>query len=313
MSSHLIFSPTPPYSNHIRFQWDVSYGSNIVCRLHTPHPPPFPPPPPPPPPMNNFITKKWKFSDKNSDIFHTSPQNIDCGYSLEPPRGGGSNDYPQSMLLSRNKKYNVYPCKPQFYFIKVGFKGSKLYRYVFVIPLYTPLFNFPLKWFLSKFLFFFFFIRENCISIVIMLLDVNIFGHTAKQTRKSILVSWTIEFHLTLSSFGKIFSRHSEIFFYLFIYSFIYLFIYLFIYFLQNRILYFMQINNLHEISNPVSGETEKNITNLSSAVLAQSVVKVKPVMQACKLHCCHMKSQRTRDSEFRSFLCSLPELIRIS
>ena len=23
--------------------------------------------------------KKWKFSDKNSDIFHISAQNIDCG------------------------------------------------------------------------------------------------------------------------------------------------------------------------------------------------------------------------------------------
>ena len=29
---------------------------------------------------------------------------------------------------------NVYPCKPQFYYIKVGFKGgSKLYRYIFVM------------------------------------------------------------------------------------------------------------------------------------------------------------------------------------
>ena len=61
---------------------------------------------------------------KNSDIFHISAQNIDCGYSLEPPRRGGSNEYPQSMLLSRNKKNNIYPCKPQFY-IKVGFKGVK--------------------------------------------------------------------------------------------------------------------------------------------------------------------------------------------
>ena len=25
-------------------------------------------------------------------------QNIDCGYSLEPPRRGGSNEYPQSMF-----------------------------------------------------------------------------------------------------------------------------------------------------------------------------------------------------------------------
>ena len=67
-----------------------------------------------------------RFSDKNSDIFHTSPQNVDCGYLLEPPRRGGSNEYPQSMSLSRNMKNNVYPCKPQFYCIKVGFKGVKI-------------------------------------------------------------------------------------------------------------------------------------------------------------------------------------------
>ena len=38
-------------------------------------------------------------------IFLISAQNIDCGYSLEPPRRGGSNEYPQSMFLSRNMKY----------------------------------------------------------------------------------------------------------------------------------------------------------------------------------------------------------------
>ena len=74
--------------------------------------------------IENFTSKNIKFSDKKkSDIFHISAQNIDCGYSLEPPRRGGSNEYPQSMFLSRNKKNNAYPCKPQFYYIKVGFKG----------------------------------------------------------------------------------------------------------------------------------------------------------------------------------------------
>ena len=73
---------------------------------------------------------------KNSDIFPISAQNIDCEYSLEPPRWGGSNEYPQyrggsneypqSMFLSRNKKNNIYPCKPQFYYIKVGFEGVKI-------------------------------------------------------------------------------------------------------------------------------------------------------------------------------------------
>ena len=33
-----------------------------------------------------FTTKKWKFSNKNSDVFCISAQNIDCVYSLEPPR-----------------------------------------------------------------------------------------------------------------------------------------------------------------------------------------------------------------------------------
>ena len=42
------------------------------------------------------------------------------------PRKCGSNEYPQSMFLSRNKKNSVYPCKPQFYCIKVGFKGLKI-------------------------------------------------------------------------------------------------------------------------------------------------------------------------------------------
>ena len=62
---------------------------------------------------------------KTSGFFHVSAQNIDCGYLLEPPRQGGSNEYPQSRLLNRNKQINVYPCKPQFYYIRVGFKGVK--------------------------------------------------------------------------------------------------------------------------------------------------------------------------------------------
>ena len=65
--------------------------------------------------IENFTLKNKKnFQIKNSDIFHISSKNIDCGYSLEPLRRGGSNGYPQSMILNRNVKNNVYPCKPQF-------------------------------------------------------------------------------------------------------------------------------------------------------------------------------------------------------
>ena len=63
---------------------------------------------------------------KNSDSFYISAQNIDCGYSLEHPLQGGSNEDPQSMFLSRNEKNNVYPCKPQFYYIKVGNRGVSI-------------------------------------------------------------------------------------------------------------------------------------------------------------------------------------------
>ena len=70
--------------------------------------------------------KNENFQIKTPDIFHISAQNIDCGYSLEPPRRGGSNEDPQSMLLNRTNKNNVYPCKPQFYYIKVGFKGVRI-------------------------------------------------------------------------------------------------------------------------------------------------------------------------------------------
>ena len=62
-----------------------------------------------------FHLQKLKiFRYKNSDIFHISAQNIDCGYSLEPPRRGGSNEYPQFMFLSRNKKKMYTPVNPSF-------------------------------------------------------------------------------------------------------------------------------------------------------------------------------------------------------
>ena len=48
--------------------------------------------------LNILPPKNEKFQIKNSDIFHISAQNIDCGYSLEPPQRGGSNEYPQSMF-----------------------------------------------------------------------------------------------------------------------------------------------------------------------------------------------------------------------
>ena len=70
---------------------------------------------------------------KNSGSFHISAQNIDCWYSLEPPRRGGSNEHSQSVFLSRNKNINVYPYKPQLHCKKVSLRVSRLYMRVFVM------------------------------------------------------------------------------------------------------------------------------------------------------------------------------------
>ena len=60
--------------------------------------------------IEKFTTKKGKLSDKKSDIFHIPAQNI-------------------------SKKNNAYLCKPQFYYIIVGFKGVEIIqaclRYIF--------------------------------------------------------------------------------------------------------------------------------------------------------------------------------------
>ena len=54
------------------------------------------------------------FSDKNSDMFHISAQNLYCGYSLEPPRQGGSNEYLQSMFLAEIRKIMYTPISSSF-------------------------------------------------------------------------------------------------------------------------------------------------------------------------------------------------------
>ena len=54
------------------------------------------------------------FQMKNSGSFHISVQNIDCGYSLEPPRWGSSNEYPQSMFWAEIRKLMYTPVNPSF-------------------------------------------------------------------------------------------------------------------------------------------------------------------------------------------------------
>ena len=71
----------------------------------------------------NFLVKK------NSDIFLISAENIDCGYSLEPLRCVLVRNASMSSLcffLAEIRKLMYTPCKPQFYYIKVGFKWVKI-------------------------------------------------------------------------------------------------------------------------------------------------------------------------------------------
>ena len=77
--------------------------------------------------------KKENFQIKKTDILHISAQNIECGYSLEPPRRGGSNEYSQSMFsFSKIRKIMYIPVNASLTILKWGLRGSKVYRSVFV-------------------------------------------------------------------------------------------------------------------------------------------------------------------------------------
>ena len=46
----------------------------------------------------------FSFYSTSIEFLLTSAKNICCGYSLEVPHGGTSNEYSQHMLSCRNKK-----------------------------------------------------------------------------------------------------------------------------------------------------------------------------------------------------------------
>ena len=117
-------------------------GRMQLRKIHTPRP------------LNNTIvgimkTRLYKYSEnlpqkknenfqiKNSDIFYISAQNIDCGYSLEPPRRDGSNGYRQSMFWAEIRKIMNTPVNPSFTVQKWGLRGSKSYRHVFVMGVHN--------------------------------------------------------------------------------------------------------------------------------------------------------------------------------
>ena len=64
-------------------------------------------------------------------------QNIDCGYTLEPPRRGGSNEYPQSVFWRKNKKNRYTPAYPSFAIKMWGSRGYTLHGRVFLMKRLT--------------------------------------------------------------------------------------------------------------------------------------------------------------------------------
>ena len=66
-------------------------------------------------------------------------KNIDCGYSLEPPRRGGSYEYPQSMFEQKYEKYQNF-LSENFQILEVNF-SIYLNRRVFVMDIWFPTIN----------------------------------------------------------------------------------------------------------------------------------------------------------------------------
>ena len=79
---------------------------------------------------NFFRSKIDNFQRTFFDIFLILAQNIDCGYTLEPPRRGGSNEYQQSMFWSKNKKIGI-PLHTPVLLYKSGVQGGIHYTDMF--------------------------------------------------------------------------------------------------------------------------------------------------------------------------------------
>ena len=66
------------------------------------------------------------FRLKFFDYFHIFAKNIFCGYTLEPVLTSTHN-----ICFRAKIRKNVYPCKPQFYYIRAGCNGVFITRTCF--------------------------------------------------------------------------------------------------------------------------------------------------------------------------------------
>ena len=79
--------------------------------------------------IENFTSKIWKFSDKKFWYFSYVCSKHRLWVLCEAILTSTHN----LCFCAEVIKNNVYPCELQFYHIKVGFKGVKLYGHVFVM------------------------------------------------------------------------------------------------------------------------------------------------------------------------------------
>ena len=72
--------------------------------------------------------KNDNFQMKVFNIFIIFAQNIDCGYTLEPRLNEAVLTSTHNLCFGAKIRNNIYPCKPQVYYIKVGCKGVFITR-----------------------------------------------------------------------------------------------------------------------------------------------------------------------------------------
>ena len=83
----------------------------------------------------NFYIVKLGFTGVYIIFLISAQKNIDCGYSLEPPHRGGSNEYPQSMFWAEIRKISEFFLSEKFQFLEVKFP-LYLNRHAFVMIIY---------------------------------------------------------------------------------------------------------------------------------------------------------------------------------
>ena len=79
---------------------------------------------------NFFRSKIDNCQRKNSDIFLIFAQNIDCGYTLEPPRRGGSNEYHNLCFGAKIRKIGIPLHTPVLLYKSGGIRGYLFHGHV---------------------------------------------------------------------------------------------------------------------------------------------------------------------------------------